>query len=81
MNENFTKKDIKIVSFYNSELDMICDGKLIIKSFKKMNTSDVSLMVVPIDDRLINRAHGVFDAMVVKNFKFFKVKIYFIFIY
>lgn len=35
-----------------------------------MIVEDKSLMVIPIDDRMFNRSHGCFDALVVKNLKF-----------
>ncbi len=43
-----------MLSFYNSEIDMITD--------------DPGLMNIPIDDRIINRAHGIFESMAIKQF-------------
>lgn len=34
---------------------------------------DPELMVVPIDERMINRSHGVFDSMSIIKFRFFRV--------
>ncbi|KRW99050.1 Aminotransferase, class IV [Pseudocohnilembus persalinus] len=54
--EKFSEKKIELVSYYNSELDCLID--------------DPSLMVVPIDDRIFNRAHGVFESITFSNFQF-----------
>ena len=32
-------------------------------------------MNIPIDDRMINRAHGVFDTFNIRNYKFYGVNI------
>jgi branched-subunit amino acid aminotransferase/4-amino-4-deoxychorismate lyase len=31
-------------------------------------------MVMPIDDRIISRSHGVFDNTNIRNFKFYQLK-------
>lgn len=38
--------------------------------------SDPAFMLVPIDERMINRAHGVFDSMAMTKFRFFRVDKY-----
>lgn len=35
---------------------------------------DPALMLVPIDERMINRAHGVFDSMGITKYRFFRVE-------
>jgi len=49
-----------MLSFYSSELDVIVE--------------DPAFMVMPIDDRIINRAHGIFESMSINKFKFFNIK-------
>lgn len=51
-----------MLTFYNSEIDMIID--------------DPSLMNVPIDERMINRAHGVFESMAIKKFSFYSLDLH-----
>ena len=34
-------------------------------------------MIVPIDERMINRCHGIFDSMLIKKFRFHRVSIFY----
>jgi len=40
------------LAYYSSDIDMI--------------VTDPSLMLMPIDDRLINRSHGVFESITIR---------------
>ncbi len=68
------------MAFYSSDLgDLIVEGMLnipVLKTFRSFKIKiDTSLMLVPIDDRMINRAHGCFDALTVHNFRFRDVSV------
>lgn len=60
MKAHYQKKNIQLLSFYSSELDLII--------------SDPAFMTLPLDDRLVNRAHGIFESLAIKKFRFFSLQ-------
>ncbi|KAL4457033.1 hypothetical protein ABPG74_014671 [Tetrahymena malaccensis] len=59
LEQTYRKKNIQMLGFYSSDLDCIID--------------DPAFMLVPIDERMLNRSHGVFDSMAITKFRFFRL--------
>ncbi|EGR30778.1 zinc-binding dehydrogenase family protein, putative [Ichthyophthirius multifiliis] len=49
-----------MLAFYSSDLDLIIE--------------DSAYMLIPLDDRLINRCHGIFDSMQIKKYRFHRLQ-------
>ena len=62
-------RKVRILCLYNSALDLLIKGCL----FLRIQESDQDLMLIPIDDRMANRAHGAAETTNIRNYRFFNV--------